>query len=376
MSLKPLKEYETQLYGCRFCPMCKPASEVGGVTAQESHSTRGRALMLWRIAKGLGNYSPRDAEIIYQSTLDSISESWCVNHYTVSEHILAARRELVEKGLVPKPVEAALDRTMLQGKLPAEDTVLLAAEIAELGEESYLDNALKALNAVGVKAGGFLAPVGTLAYALGDSKQARKQAENVCNQLVDGGVKKVITDGPQTLASLQAMFPRLGVELPQTVKISSLSIVLGNAVAGGTTSYILSEGTKVFWQDSRSLFALAEELAGDQVLQPSWSKEECYSGSGKVYDLPRELLDYLGLKRVFSVWSKTLSKSSGADDGLWLTYPSLASRLAEQRLSHCLERGASLLLTESPLDAWWLKKVAENKKNCPQIFWLPEIFIT
>jgi hypothetical protein len=374
MSLKTLKEYETQLYGCRFCPMCKPASEVGGVTEQEIHSTRGRALMLWRIAKGLAEYGRREAEIIYQSTLDSISESWCVNHYAVSGYNLAARREVVAAGIVPPAVVRALERAPLQSALPGSDTVLLAAEIAELGEKSLLDGALEALGAAGVEAGGFLTPVGTLAWALGDAHKAAAEAKALCGQLEKGGVKRVITDGPQTMATLKAVLPLLGLSFPGGIEITSLARVLAAGPAGAAASCRLPKGTKVFWQDSRSLCSLAEELASDQVLQPSASQEERFSGRGEVYDQPRAMLDGLGLERVFSVWSRTLSRSSGADDGLWLTYPHLAERLAGQRLAHARELGASALLAESPLDAWWLKQAAAKSGEGPEVYWLPEIF--
>ncbi|RKY01203.1 MAG: hypothetical protein DRP54_04095, partial [Spirochaetes bacterium] len=70
IKIRTLEEYRKYLYGCRFCPMCKPASDVANVTFLESHTTRARAMMLWRILNGYSDFSERDVELLYQSTLD------------------------------------------------------------------------------------------------------------------------------------------------------------------------------------------------------------------------------------------------------------------------------------------------------------------
>ena len=78
--IKHLSAFKKELYELRFSPMCKPAAEVANITNLESHSVRARIMMLWRIAEGIIDWGSREVEIIYQSTLDSISEAFDIFH--------------------------------------------------------------------------------------------------------------------------------------------------------------------------------------------------------------------------------------------------------------------------------------------------------
>ncbi len=159
--------------------------------------------MLWRVAKDLAEFSPRDAELLYQSTLDSISQSWCINHYPVAEYLVAARRELFAKGLVPSPVEKTLQKQLQADSCPQAEAVLLAGEVSELGDKSAADPALKLLEKCGETVRAFVVPTGALAYALGDIETARGQAAEIAKVLEQAGVKRVVADGPQTMYALK-----------------------------------------------------------------------------------------------------------------------------------------------------------------------------
>ena len=372
MEHKPLSEYEQILYGCRFCPMCKPAAEVGNLTQLESHSTRGRALLLWRTAKGLAALSPRDAQLLYQSTLDSISQAWCINHYPVAEYVAAARRELVSQGLAPEQVAEVLGRNSRADSCPKAETVLLAGEISQLDDPPAADPAVKLLEACGETAKVFVSPTGALAYALGDVESAEEQARRTLEALQKAGVKRVVADGPQTLFALRVLYPLLGVQLPQKLEVLSLAELAEPIAAKNKLATELNGDRAVFFHDSRSACYLAEELATDEVIQPAFCDSEEYSGYGEVYARPRRILDALGVRRASSVWTKSLSRSTGADDGLWLTYPELAAGLAEMRLDHIRSLGAQVIVTDSVLDAVHLRRV--QGEGDLKIFWFPESF--
>jgi len=377
MEQKSLSEYEQILYGCRFCPMCKPAAEVGSLTQLESHSTRGRALILWRVAKDLAEFSPRDAELLYQSTLDSISQSWCINHYPVAEYLLAARRELFARGLVPSPAEKTLKKQLQADSCPQAEAVLLAGEVSEVGDKSAADPALKLLEKCGgetVRA--FVAPTGALPYALGDIETARGQAAGIAKVLEQAGVKRVVADGPRTMYALKVMYPLLGVSLPEKLVVTSLAGPVEQALDKKKLASVLKSDQKVFFHDSRSACFLAEELASDEAIQPVLCDSEEHSGSGEVYDLPRRILKNLGVQRVSSVWSRSLSKSAGTDDGLWLTYPDIAAGLARMRLEHVQSLGADVVVTDSVLDAVHLRKIQAGSAEDLQVYWLAELFRT
>ncbi len=362
-----LTDYRDPLHACRFCPMCKPAGEVANVTQLESHTTRARAMMLWRVLNGTLAWDTRAVELLYQSTLDSIAEAWCVSHYAVSSYVTAARAEVYAADLAPEVVKQAVhySNTLPQPQPVQGNVLLLAAEIAELGDPSLVDLALRALQPL--EAVSVIMSSGVLAYSLGALEAARAQAERVAALIAASGVQLVIADGPQTLWALCRIYPLLGVALPAQVTIQSLSAYLAESV----NPLPQFHGRKVFAHDSRSAALLADKLASPEAIQPGFRGEEAALGIGSSYDTPRQLIDAMGMERMYSVWSRALSRSSGADDGLLRTYPALAEKLAKQRLQHAKQTGADLLIADSPLDAAYLGRFAAEVGI--DVCWLPDL---
>ncbi|MCC7451657.1 MAG: (Fe-S)-binding protein [Anaerolineae bacterium] len=367
MTLKSLSDYQDALYGCRFCPMCKPAGEVPNLTQLESHTTRARAMILWRVLNGMITWEPRAVEIIYQSTLDSIAEAWCISHYPASGYMAAARAEIYAAGLAPEPVQKAVQHSaaMPQPDAVNGDVILLASEIAELNDGARIDTALQALRSM--DAVPVVISSGALAYALGARDVARQQAQRVVDLIRASGAQTVIADGPQTLWALRRLYPAFGLDL--AVTITSLSERLAEST--GQTALPSFAGKRVFVHDSRSAALLADTLAKAEAIQPGFVGDESALGTGAVYDAPRRLVNALGMQQQYSVWSRSLSRSSGADDGLYRTYPSLAAGLAKQRLQEARRVGAELVVADSPLDAAHLACLADAA-GIP-VYWLPEL---
>jgi hypothetical protein len=373
MAIESLRKYEEWLFGCRFCPMCKPAAEVANVTFLESHTTRARAMILWRVANGIAEFSKRDAELLYQSTLDSISEAWCVNHYPVSSYLLAAREAVYRNGLAPERVLDAVNRK----RLGIDDTmigdtkarkVLLASEAHEIGDKSLLEPVKSIFKDASVA----MISSGAIEFSLGAAEEAMKCAKKVVEQIKGSSAREVIADGPETLWALKYVYPHLGVELPGGVKIASITEVLeemGKNVIQRQRDVFKDK--KVFFHDSRCACSLAEELAQDAAIQPGYKGPEEVMGKGKVYEAPRRILDKAGMERVFNVWTRSLSRSCGADDGLWLTYPELAEKLGLKLVAQAEELGAEFIVTDSLLCSAHLKRIAPDRKI--KVLWLPEI---
>jgi hypothetical protein len=364
-----LSEFANDLYQLRFSPMCKPAAEVAGVTKLESHSTRGRVLLMWRVASGLCKWGPREVEIIYQSTLDSISEAFDLFHYPVSEFMLAARAEIWESGGAPEAVKNAVKggSTLTEPRdPPLTETIILGGEISQLGDTQQLLSITTALEREGITAPTWVVPTGALAYVLGARQIAVEQGTRVVHGLVSANVKTVITDGPETAWALRKIYPQLGISLPETLEVRLLSEVLASGVQ--QTGRILP---KVFVHDSRAACLIADRMADHLAVLPGYRESEDAFGLGEVYEAPRRLIDRFGAERVFSSWTRSLAKSCGSDDGLWLTYPNLAADLAAARLNEVDRLGADLLVTDSPLAAAFLRQ--QRKQYRVKIASLTEI---
>ena len=365
-----LSAYRDFLYGCRFCPMCKPAGEVANLTLFESHTTRARALLLWRIAEGIATWQKRDVELLYQSTLDSISQAWCVVDCPVSEYVLAARAEVCAVGQAPQPVRQALSRFNVAQTIAKSDVLFLASEAAELENESASEPALRALERAGTKPSVATVLSGAFAFALGDLPRAAEQAKQVVEVIRQSGARTIIADGAQTLWALRRVYPALNVALPDDVIVTVLSEFLADAIKLEQVA-LPRMRQKIFFHDCRAASLVADAMAQTEAIQPGYRGDEETLGKGNVFDAPRHVLDALGVNRMYSVWSRALCKSCGADDGLWLTYPKLAEGLAKQRLQEAKRLGAEMIVTDSILCAKHLVHVAGDDGIA--VRWLPDL---
>jgi hypothetical protein len=354
-----LESHKQALYELRFSTMCKPATEVANLTQLESHTVRARTLMFWRLAMGYLDWGLREAELTYESTLDSISGAFDVFHYPIHEYMLDARADIWDQGLVPESVKQVVAASQAQEVplAPTAERLLLAGEIAQLDDDTLLEPIQAALKATGVAAPAWVVSSGALAYALGAWQVAKKQAQKVVDGLSHSGAKTVIADGPETAWALTKVYPDLGVDLPEGVSVKLLSEVLAE-----NATPIEQDLGKVFVHDSRPAYLIAAEEPLHTAILPGYTADETAFGRGQVYEAPRALVDALGANRVWGSWTRALARSSGADDGLWLTHPDLAAGLAQQRLDQAESLGAKTIVTDSPLAAAILKKQAAGRQ--------------
>jgi hypothetical protein len=371
-----LEAHKKDLYSLRYSSMCKPACEVANFTQLESHTTRARTLMLWRIAAGYLSWGPGEVEILYQSTLDSISEAFDIFHYPISRYILDARADVWDAELAPECVKRAVkveeeEFMQMPLPLPADGALLIAGEIAQLGK-SASDRFLSALHAflkgAKLEIPIWMARTGALAYALGAREVARQHAEYIVDVIKTSQVRTIIIDGPETEWSVLKLFPELGATLPEKVQVKSLDEFLIER----HPLFRQPSGT-AFVHDSRPAYFLAERLPGHLAVLPNNIDDETVLGDGWIYQAPRRLLDNMSIQRVFGTWTRGLAKSCGADDGLWMTYPDLAAGLARQRLNYARSLGASFIVTSSPLCANFLG--CHHTQDDPLVSWLPEFIL-
>jgi hypothetical protein len=374
-----LAEFIQELYELRFSPMAKPAGEVSNLTQLESHTTRARVMMMWREVKQMVSWEdPRCVELIYQSTLDSISEAFDLLHYPVSQYMLAARADIWEAGLAPAVAkEAVTISEAATSPPPAEttETLLLAGELAQLEGDAFRQVVGAALGKAGAPVTVWFTATGASPYSMGARDVARNQAEQVIAGIRATGVESVIADGPETAWALTKIYPALGLSLPDNVSVKLLSTVLDSAVSQTEAPESVPSVTsrRVMIHDSRPACLIGSTMASNLAVMPGYLEDEAEFGQGEVYDAPRRLVDTLGGQRVFGTWTRSLAKSSGADDGLFYTYPRLAAGLARQRLDYAARFGVSTIVTDSPLAAWYLSKHLDDRPL--EVKWLPELVI-
>ncbi|MBN1149512.1 MAG: (Fe-S)-binding protein [Anaerolineales bacterium] len=368
-----LAAHKKALYELRFSPMCKPAGEVANLSQYESHTTRSRMMMLWRISEGYLQWGARAAELLYQSTLDSVSQAFDIFHYPVSQYMLDARADVWDAGLAPAMVKEAIEAVAnstakAPEAAPATGVLIIAGEIAQLSDSSYLSILSTALKHAKVEAAIQVAQTGAVAYALGAWEIARRQAKTILKAIEDSQAQVVIADGPETAWALTKIFPALGITLPEHVQVELLSETLAR-----NSSPLKQSLGKVFVHDSRPAYLIADREPSHLAILPGYLEDEAAFGAGAVYEAPRSLIDAAGGERVFGAWTRGLAKSCGADDGLWLTYPDLARGLALQRLDYAKQLGADRIISDSPLCANLLMLFRRDAD--PIVNWLPELLL-
>jgi len=104
MNIKDKNKIIKTIKTCRFCHMCKIACTVGNITKNESNYPHGKALSLSFILDGIMKYDLEIAERMYQCAMCGRCKDWCISDYDIPAIILNARKEIVEKGIIPENV--------------------------------------------------------------------------------------------------------------------------------------------------------------------------------------------------------------------------------------------------------------------------------
>ncbi|TGT71921.1 MULTISPECIES: hypothetical protein [unclassified Mesorhizobium] len=370
-----LSDFRSQVAALRFCPMLAPAGEVAAVSECDGHTLRARSVMLWRALERGCALDGRSTELLFQSTLDSISQAYDPYHAPVWQIMRAARTDAVATGGVPEPVAGALDELakFAAPSVPQAKRIMLLGEIVLFGgDASHGKSLAEALRVAGhgdVEA--WPALTGATALAFGDRELARRQAEAIAGGLANSVVEEVICDSPETFWALSSMFADLEVKLPDTIQVSLFSRLLADSGVAPEKS-----NRTVYVHDSRASYLLRQGEADSVTLEPGFrwqpgAKEEL-CGFGAVYEHVRVVADTAYDRREWDLWTRGLAKSCGSDDGLWMSYPEIARKLALARLDEAVELQADVIVTDSPLAAWWLAK--NRQPRHPAVAWLPELF--
>jgi len=348
-----ISQYETYLKGCRFCTMCTPFGEVWEIVKDEPHCTRIRALILWQILKGYAEWNEDVARLLYETTLDSVSQAWCINHYPVPEYILAARADIFEAGFAPETVSdySVKENLSWAHRIKSfakddSDTVLYPGDSIAANDVASTEAILKVFlqNDQHVSITPELLSCGGLAYCLGKHEQAKHFAKKVVHCLE--GYSKIIVDGPLSYWMLTQIYPSMGIEFPERVEISIIYDYLNEFYCNQDIHPTL---------DGRYIYLLGSEFSRLTAVGYGPLKKlfDCVNGFALIE--PKDGLEY--------------ASGSGVGGALHIACPALARRVSQQRIVDAIQSGADYMICDSPLDASHLRSVSKGEL---QILTLPE----
>ena len=340
MSAQPTPSPATTTEGCRYCWMCRQACPVGHVTARETYTPHGWALMIESVARGQLSWTREAADVMYACADCGLCQAHCATDQPLPLAINRSRESIAEAGGAP-PAVYELDRQLrAHGSAYGTGTpvagtgtgavALFVGDAAFHLQPKAVAAAQALLEAAGVSSViiGAGRASGLLANTIGLRSAARELATGVVAEVRASGASEVLVLGPADKWTFTEVFgDRLGVVWPAAVAVREVVDVLAEALAAGR-------------------LRLRSQAAGSYAYH-----DPCHTPRvGPTRPAPRALLAAaLGASGARNLlFRERRAHPCGAIGGLEFTHPDIADKLADARLEDATRAGAELLVTDEP----------------------------
>jgi Fe-S oxidoreductase len=314
----------TTTEGCRYCWMCRHACPVGHVTARETYTPHGWALMIESVARGQISWTREAADVMYACADCGLCQAHCVTDQPLPVAINRSREAIAAAGGAP-PAVYELDRQLRAhgsaygSARPVASTAKGAVALFVGDAAFHLEpKAVEAAQALLEAAG--LSPVvigagrasGLLANTVGLRAAAQGLAADVVAEVQASGASEVLVLGPADKWTFTEVFGnRLEVVWPVAVAVREVVDVLAEALAAGRL-----------------------KLRSQPVASYAYH-DPCHAPRlGRTRPAPRALLSAaLGASGARDLlFREHRAHPCGAIGGLEFTHPDIADKLADARL--------------------------------------------
>lgn len=332
---------------CRTCSgYCTVASSFGGV---ETWSSKGRTLMIRGLQNGELPLSKKVVDILYTCTECGLCFAQCFEDLEVNEAVLATRRQIVEKGLVPEvfhvtakniletgdPGAVSVERKTSWMKdssiqtLPRKAEVLYWVGCMVAGRTPKTATAFfKILNHAGVDFTMLKEREGCCGYVLlstGLWDEAKKAAREVLSKIEEIGVETLVTPCAGCYYTFTKLYPEM-LEISLPCEILHSSQFMEDLIKNGNLE-LKSLDLEVSYHDPCSLGR--------------------HSG---VFDAPRNVLEAIpGLTLFEMPLKRQLARCCGGGGGLWSFNHRVSMDSAYLRLEDLKPLEVDVLTTACPL---------------------------
>jgi Fe-S oxidoreductase len=336
---------------CRYCLMCRHVAPIGHVTSNETLTPHGIALTVASQRRGLIDWTPETISIIYSEPDAGNNRAHCITDQPLPAAIAAVRAQLVDEKLAPDVIYSVHADLQKWNTPFAEKEITPTAETGEVAlllsdEATYLwdnieDDVTKLLDAVDIKPAiiGRGRSTGYLASSLGFPQTAIDQATRLLDELATTGAETLIVLSPGDFFTINQLYQeRLGVSLPEDIKLVCLTDLLADNMVEGKLAFSKS--------DNSEIYAYLDATHAVRVPQS--------------FDAPRQLLDTLmdsDCKELF--WRKDRAHPVGST-ALQFTQPQLADQLTHARLQDAKNSGAKIIFCEDPASLHQLARFADD----------------
>ena len=356
------EEFEQTIMACRMCLMCRHACTVSNVTQRDTNLPRGKALMLFAQQAGLLNWDARAVEVVYQCTNCHLCREWCVKGWDIAPVMLAARADVVEKGMAPQGAVLIRDNIARSGNPYGETESQLGDWVEALtdprcsrGTDSQGERVLDAGTAdvlfyagcttayrrpeMARSAVALLQHIGVdltmlrdepccgePLYVMGFRSEARAQAQRTMERIHQTGARTVVCSCPTCIHTFRVDYPEWGVDVPEDVRFVHVSEYLAEELVAGRLALTRAQDLSLTYHDPCSL---GRELG--------------------IYEAPRQVLEAVpGVELREMRLNRQHSPCCGNGGGVLATDFQLAYGAGRNAGEIVLETEADVLITACP----------------------------
>jgi len=355
--MSKLDYYRKEIEYCTYCPkMCRFACPVAQVEKRETLTPTAKMTLLHLLDMGAIEWSEEVIEPLYYCTGCLIRRTFCDHEIEVFPPFIAAREEIVRRGLAPEkaikqdevvekfhtPYGKNLGRE-LDGNVPtryvrsdAEVTFFVGC-ITNVFWQKHIRDTLNLLEATGVEIGVYVDDYiccGYPSYSVGHRDRFEEISHRVAENLSEAGT--IVTICPTCAHTLRDVYARYDINLRGP--ILHIAQFLHPYFKSGKIGFEKKFGKALY-------------------------HDPCHLGRyASVYDEPRELFGAVCNEVVEFPWNREEAGCCGGGGGLLTVSPTTAMNIAKHRAAYAKEVSPDLVVSACPTCDKMLERVSGKNK--------------
>lgn len=325
------EKLDNEILACIQCGFCRAGCPTFAQSGLESMNARGRILLAFNLMSGKMQPSAEMGQRFYQCTTCLNCKYICPSRVEVPDVVIAARKRLVESGLLPDVFQASARSVAEHGNPFGEprekrtDTFPSGFTLSQKGAEvllfigcvsSYQDvNMVSNLMSILDKAGISYTALGQdegccgyLSYLTGSEDVFQACVENNSRRFADLGVKEIVTGCPGCFRTLSKLYPRFGGD--PGIKVHHVATYLNDAISQGRIQLRENAKMVVAYHDPCDLGrhmnvfeeprSILKQVPGVQLREFRYNRllAKCCGGGGGVKGYDNQLSQDIAYSRV------------------------------------------------------------------------------
>jgi len=362
-----LDDYRKEIEYCTYCPkMCRFSCPVAQVDRRETVTPTAKMTLLHLLKMGAVEWSREVVEPLYLCTGCLISRTFCDHGIEVFPPFVAAREEIVRRGVAPEKVfkqDVVVEKhhnpygknlgADLKGYVPGKyirrdaEVTFFVGCITTVFYESHIHDAIALLEATGVDFGVYADDYlccGYPSYSLGHISRFREISSRVAKNLSE--CRTIVTVCPTCAHTLRDLYKRFGISL--SGQVLHMAQFLHPYYKSGKINFVKKAG-RILYHDP------------------------CHLGRyANVYDEPRDLIKATCEELIEFPWNREESGCCGGGGGLLAVSTNTALEIARQRMSFADEVKPDLTASACPTCDKMMERVWDKKKVTDMVCLLKE----